>query len=74
MHLLTVSEVADMLSIKPWTLYRWARTGCIPSVKIRGLLRFREEDIEEIVEAGYRPADSSFIKPEAGAVKDLADA
>ena len=74
MRLLIVSEVAEMLSIKPWTLYRWARERIIPSVKIRGFLRFREEDIEEIVEAGYRPADSSFIKPEAGAVKDLADA
>ena len=56
MRLLIVSEVAEMLSIKPWTLYKWAREGHIPSVKIRGFLRFREEDIEEIVEAGYRPA------------------
>jgi hypothetical protein len=32
------------------------REGRIPSVKISGFLRFKEEDVEKLVEAGYRPA------------------
>jgi excisionase family DNA binding protein len=56
MQLLTVVEVADKLQVKVWTLYKWAREGRIPSVKISGFLRFKEEDVEKLVEAGYRPA------------------
>jgi excisionase family DNA binding protein len=44
--LLTVTELASLLHIKPSTLYAWASRGKIPSVKIHGLVRFRQDTIE----------------------------
>ncbi|MBI4454584.1 MAG: helix-turn-helix domain-containing protein [Acidobacteria bacterium] len=33
-HLLTVSDVAEMLSVKSSTIYEWARMGYIPSIRL----------------------------------------
>ncbi len=45
MQILTVKEVAEMLKIKPSTVYGWAEQGIIPYFKIKGVLRFDESDI-----------------------------
>lgn len=45
MKLLTVNDVASILSAKPSTIYSWAEQGIIPSFKLNGLLRFSEEDV-----------------------------
>ena len=45
MRLMTVKEVAEFLRAKPSTIYSWSDQGCIPSLKINGLLRFDEDAI-----------------------------
>lgn len=60
--LLTVSELASHLHIKPSTLYAWAAQGRIPSLKIHGLLRFRQETINQWV-ASFEQAPSPRSSP-----------
>ena len=47
MRLLKVDDVAEILGMHPQTVYRMARQGKIPSVKIGRSLRFDSEEIEE---------------------------
>ncbi|HAZ10780.1 MAG TPA: excisionase [Candidatus Omnitrophica bacterium] len=44
--LLTPEQVCEKYSIKLWTLYQWTAKKFIPHLKIRGLLRFREQDLD----------------------------
>jgi len=47
MNLLTVSDVAELLSVSESLIYRLASNGEIPSYRIgKGALRFRMEDID----------------------------
>lgn len=46
MGLLTINDVADRLSVSAWTVRRLIEDGSIRASKIRGQLRFREEDVE----------------------------
>ena len=48
-----VQTVSKYLSIKPCTLYAWAAQGRIPCLKIHGLVRFRQSEIDQWVE-GFR--------------------
>jgi len=48
--LLTKDEVAEMLGVKPSTIYQWTHEGFIPHVKIRNLVRFRQYDIDKWIE------------------------
>lgn len=43
--LLTVQEAAEITRAAPSTIYRWAETGQLPSIKVGRLLRFRREDL-----------------------------
>jgi excisionase family DNA binding protein len=47
MKLITIKEVAEILNIKPATLYQWAELKQIPCFKLNGCLRFDIEDIME---------------------------
>jgi excisionase family DNA binding protein len=52
--LLTAQEVADLLRVRPVTVYAAAARGRIPCVtlwkgKRRNLVRFRREDVEEFI-------------------------
>ncbi|HBR52009.1 MAG TPA: DNA-binding protein [Nitrospira sp.] len=49
--LLTVQELAQLLHIKAATLYAWAAQGKIPSLKLHGLLRFRQDEIDQWLES-----------------------
>jgi len=56
-ELLTAREVADLLRVKPVTVYSAADRGLIPCVRLwtgrrRSLVRFRREDIEAVIMAG----------------------
>jgi excisionase family DNA binding protein len=51
MALLTIHDVAQWLTVKPSTLYGWVAQGKMPALKILGVLRFRREDIEALLEA-----------------------
>jgi excisionase family DNA binding protein len=43
---LTAKQVAEMLGLNRDTIYKWARCGRIPCIKLRHRLRFRLSDIE----------------------------
>ena len=49
MGLLTVAEVAKMLRINQMTIYRLVREKKMPSVKIGGSIRLREQDVRNIL-------------------------
>jgi excisionase family DNA binding protein len=49
-RLLTISEAAALLGVKPQTLYLWVSLRRIPHRKIGRLVRFTEADLEEYVE------------------------
>ncbi len=44
---LTLTEVCQRYGISKWTLYRWTSEGLIPHLKLRGLIRFREQDLKK---------------------------
>ena len=53
-QLLTAEEVAQILRLKPATVYEAASSGRIPCVRLwqgtrRALVRFRRDDIEELI-------------------------
>lgn len=57
--LLRVREAAQLLGIKPATLYQWAYQRRLPVVKLfgsRGALRFRRNDLEALIGRSLRPA------------------
>ena len=54
-RLLTAEEVAELLSIRVATVYDAASDGRLPVVKLwqgkrRSLVRFRQEDIERLIQ------------------------
>jgi excisionase family DNA binding protein len=56
-RLLRVDEAADLLGVKPATLYQWTYQRRIPVVKLMGrALRFRESDLQKLIAEGMRPA------------------
>jgi excisionase family DNA binding protein len=47
-RLLTPTQLADILNVKPGTVYSWLSRGVdIPHVKIAGTVRFREKAIQD---------------------------
>ena len=44
-RLMTPQEVAEMLQVRPSTIYQWVHQEFIPHVKLGRLLRFRECDV-----------------------------
>jgi len=56
-RLLDVHEAAEMLGLKPSTLYQWAYERRIPVVKLFGrALRFRLSTIQKLIVDSERPA------------------
>lgn len=45
MNLLNVKEVAEIVRVKPSTIYQWAELGLIPCCKLNGSLRFSKAEI-----------------------------
>lgn len=48
-RLLTITEAAALLGVKPQTLYLWVSLRRVPHRKIGRLVRFTESDLEEFV-------------------------
>ncbi len=48
-RLLTVEQVAEILNVKRNTVYRWIRSGILPSIKIGALRRIKEDALEEFI-------------------------
>ena len=61
--LLRPEDVAAILQIKLSTVYKYSMSGKLPTVKIYGALRFREDQILTFIEQHTKPA----IKPKASA-------
>jgi len=53
--LLTATEIADYLDVKPSTIYQWTHQGFIPHVKLGKLVRFKKEDVSNWVEKRSNP-------------------
>ena len=47
--LLTPHEIADVLGVKPSTIYQWTHQGYIPHVKLGRLVRFSETAVMDWV-------------------------
>jgi excisionase family DNA binding protein len=45
-NLLVASEVAHRLRVAISTVYAWVATGCIPSIRVNGIVRFVLADLE----------------------------
>ncbi|MBI2070964.1 MAG: helix-turn-helix domain-containing protein [Elusimicrobia bacterium] len=45
--LLTVDEVADLLQVKPRTIYLWVHESYIPTVKLGACVRFHPASIAQ---------------------------
>ena len=53
---LTAAEAAKRLRVSPWTIYRLARTGKLPSYRAGSALRFTVDEIERFEkESGAAP-------------------
>jgi excisionase family DNA binding protein len=48
--LLKPEAVAQLLACSPKTVYAWAASGSIPSVRLGRLVRFRPADVQRFVE------------------------
>jgi predicted DNA-binding transcriptional regulator AlpA len=58
-HLLTESEAAEFLRLKPKTLARWRWAGEGPTYrKIGGAVRYAVSDLEQFLEASARQSTS----------------
>jgi excisionase family DNA binding protein len=49
--LLRPEAVARLLACSPKTVYAWAASGLLPSVRLGRLVRFRPADVQRFVEA-----------------------
>jgi excisionase family DNA binding protein len=54
--LLTAPEVASLLRVSVATVRAWTYQGRLPVVKLGRRTLYKEEDILEFIERGYRPA------------------
>jgi excisionase family DNA binding protein len=60
MKLVGIKEVAEILNVKPSTLYQWAELGQIPCFKLNGCLRFDIEDIINWIKSCKKESESSY--------------
>ena len=49
MNLLKVDEAAELLQVTPETIYRWARRGLLPYVKLARVLRINRTELERLI-------------------------
>lgn len=56
--LLTAEDVAAMLNCGPSTIYEWAKSGKIPSLKLNGLVRFVPEEVQQWIQKSRQSASN----------------
>lgn len=49
--LIPLSVVAEWLDVSPDLVYRLCRDGRLPGIKVGGLWRFRESDVERYIDS-----------------------
>jgi len=52
--ILTVEELAELVRVKPVTIYRLVRRDEIPHFRVGRTIRFRRDDVERIVDTSAR--------------------
>ena len=60
MKLVSIKEIAEMLGVKPSTLYQWAELGQVPCIKLNGCLRFNPADISDWIESCKKGVTSEY--------------
>jgi excisionase family DNA binding protein len=65
-HLLSVQEAAKRLGISSWTVYRLARNGGLPSVRLGRRRLFASEDLEDLVRTSRRKEFPPLREGESG--------
>jgi excisionase family DNA binding protein len=50
-RLLRVAEVAEMLGVGAWAIYRFCENGDLPHVRIDNSIRVRPRDLQEFIAA-----------------------
>jgi excisionase family DNA binding protein len=50
--LLTVREAAELLRVRPVTVYRLCARGVLPHVRVSNAIRIRAEDLEQLLRGG----------------------
>lgn len=49
---LSVKKVAELFNVAELTVYRWAKSGKIPSFNVGGVIRFDYDEIMEFLRKG----------------------
>jgi len=67
-QLLTCSQLADLLSVKPATIRKWTFQRRIPCVRLAGgrAVRYRLSDCEKLIRSGLQPALRPFRHTDDG--------
>jgi excisionase family DNA binding protein len=53
--LLTPQEIAELLGVRPSTVYQWTHQGFIPHTKLGRFVRFKESDVMKWVDERSTP-------------------
>jgi len=51
---LTVTELGELLKVKPSTIYHWTSAGFIPHIKVGRFIRFRASEVEQWLQRHQR--------------------
>ena len=62
-EMLLAAEVAQWLRVRPNTIYAWAATGHIPSVRLNGTVRFIRTDIQRWIDDCSKGRTESHPSP-----------
>ncbi|UKJ44262.1 helix-turn-helix domain-containing protein [Lysinibacillus sp. ACHW1.5] len=49
---LTAKKVAELFNVTELTVYRWAKSGKVPSFNVGGVIRFDYDEIMEYIRKG----------------------
>ena len=55
--LLTIKEAAAALRVSESTIYRLMKTGALPTVKVGGSTRIKQEDVESLLVTDHHFSD-----------------
>ena len=58
--LLTPKQLADLLQVRPTTVYKWVHYKYVPHIKLRSLIRFKEKRVEEWLKRRERKGRNSY--------------
>lgn len=67
-QLLTCSQLATLLNVRPSTIRKWTFQRRIPCVRLAGgrAVRYRLSDLEKLIRAGVRPALRQYRSADDG--------